>query len=141
MNGAGLTAAERRRLAVLADALIPRGDGMPAASEVDVHGGGADRVAALFPGLIEPLRRALAADLPVGELRVADAAAFQALTTLVAGAYLTEPRIHVLLGYPGRPPLAPPDPDAAATELRELVRPVQERGYGSRTARARGSGA
>ena len=60
MSAAPLTGDERRRLARLADALIPCRDGMPAASQVQVHGSGADRVTALRPDLLAPARRALA---------------------------------------------------------------------------------
>jgi hypothetical protein len=122
-----LTDAERRRLARLADALIPARNGMPAASSVDVHEGGAQRVGALRGDLVEPARRALAADLDLADLRRDDPQAFDALTTLVAAAYLTEPRVQRLLGYPGTPEHTAGYPDADPVELRELVRPVQER--------------
>jgi hypothetical protein len=125
---APLGSEERRRLARLADTLIPARDGMPAASEMDVHGRGADRVCALRPDLVEPLRRALAADAPVADLRARDAEGFQAVAAVVSAAYLTEPRVHALLGYPGRPPIRTAEPDAEIAELRDLVRPVQERG-------------
>ena len=123
-----LTGDERRRLARLADALIPRCDGMPAASDVDVHGSGADRVAALRPDLLEPCRRALRGDLLLDALRRDDPEAYRALTMVVAAAYLTEPRVQRLLGYPGRAAESAGYPDADARELRELVRPVSERG-------------
>jgi len=77
-----LTRDERRRLARLADLLIPAGDGMPAASQVDVHDGGADRVAALLAHVVEPVRRALRADMTLEDLRRDDPEAFGALTTL-----------------------------------------------------------
>jgi hypothetical protein len=127
MSDAPLGPAERRRLAHLADTLIPARDGMPAASQVDVHGRGVDRVTALLPALLEPLRRALAAQLPAERLRESDPTAFAALTTVVAGAYLTEPRVQRRLGYPGRPARRAPDP-AELFELQRLVRPVIQRG-------------
>ena len=120
-----MTGDERRRLARLADELIPASDGMPAASEVDVHGRGADRVLALRPDLLAGVRRALAAD--TDDLRGADREAFRALTTLVAAAYLTDPHVQRLLGYPGQ--RGQPAGYADAAELRELVRPVTERGF------------
>ena len=128
MSAAALTGDERRRLARLADALIPCRDGMPAASQVQVHGSGADRVAALRPDLLAPARRALQADLPLDDLRRDDPEAFRALTTMVAAAYLTEPRVQRLLRYPGRAAASAGYSDADALELRELVRPVCERG-------------
>ena len=121
-----LTRDERRRLARLADALIPAGHGMPAASQVDVHDGGADRVAALLPHVVEPVRRALRADVALEDLRRDDPEAFGALTTLVAAAYFTEPRVRRLLRYPGRPQESAGYPDAAESELHDLVRPVRE---------------
>ena len=128
MTAGPLGRGERRRLALLADALIPCRDGMPAASQMDVHGAGADRVMRLRPDLLEPLRRALAADVSVPELRERDPDGFRAVAAVVSGAYLTDSRVHALLGYPGRPPLRSTDPDAEMTELRELARPVQARG-------------
>ena len=128
MSAVVLTGAERRRLARLADALIPRGDDMPAASEVDVHGSGADRVATLRPDLLEPVRRALGRDLALDDLRHDDPEAYRALTMVVAAAYLTEPRVQRLLRYPGHAAESAGYADADARELRELVRPVCERG-------------
>jgi hypothetical protein len=124
----GLTPAERRRLAELADALVPAGDGMPAASHVGVHGSGADRVLALRPDLLAPVRRALATGASVEELRRTDGEAFAALTSLVAAAYLTEPGVQRRLGYPGAPEGTAGCSDAEVRELRELVRGVQARG-------------
>jgi len=122
-----LTHDERRRLARLADTLIPARDGMPAASSAGVHEGGADRVLALRGDLVDPARRALAAGGDLDGLRRRDPEAFSALTTLVAAAYLTEPQVQRLLGYPGRPLESAGYPDDDPVELRELVRPVQER--------------
>ena len=101
---------------------------MPAASQVQVHGSGADRVAALRPDLLAPARRALQADLPLDDLRHADPEAFRALNMMVEAAYLTEPRWQRLLRYPGRAATAAGYSDADVLELRELVRPVCERG-------------
>ena len=126
MSAGVLTRDERRRLARLADALIPAGDGMPAASQVGVHNRGADRVAGLLQHVVDPARRALRADVALEDLRRDDPEAFGALTTLVAAAYLTEPRVQRLLGYPGRPQESAGYPDAAESELHDLVRPVRE---------------
>jgi len=86
-------------------------------------------VTALRPELLAPARRALAADSPLDDLRHDDPEAFNALTTVVAAAYLTEPRVQRLLRYPGRARESAGYPDADARELRELVRPVCERGF------------
>ena len=134
MSAAALTDDERRRLARRADVLIPGRDGMPAASQVQVHGSGADRVVALLPELLAPARRALQADLPVDVLRHDDPEAFRALTMLVAAAYLTEPRVQRLLRDPRRAVASAGYTDADAPELLELVRPVCERGWAHGTA-------
>lgn len=124
-----LTDEERSRLAELADELVPARDGMPAASQVDVHRAGADRVTAVRPDLLAPVRRALAAGTSVEDLRRADRAAFDALTTLAAAAYLTDSRVQRLLAYPGAPALPAGYSDAEVRELRALVAPVQARGF------------
>jgi len=97
-------------------------------------------VTARRPDLIEPLRRALAAGVSVKDLHAHDSKAFDALATVVGAAYLTEPRVQRLLGYPGRRALPAGYSEAEAMELGELVRPVQERGFASRGT-AGGAGA
>lgn len=74
-----LDEAERVVLRVAADELIPAGDGMPAASAVDVAGTLIDRVLAARPDLLDGLRAALAQphdDAAAGPLRYAVAAAY-----------------------------------------------------------------
>ena len=110
----------RARLAALADALIPAGDGMPSASEAGVAGEWLDAVLAAEPGFGPPLAAVLeqadAAD-PAGELRrieSTDPDGWGTLTTVVAGAYFLNPAIAERIGYPGRraiPVDADPDPD------------------------------
>jgi hypothetical protein len=98
----------RARLAALADALIPAGDGMPSASEAGVAGEWLDAVLAAEPGLGPALAALLAeADVadPAGELRrieSTDPGGWGTLTTVVAGAYFLNPTIAKRIGYPGR---------------------------------------
>ena len=98
----------RSRLAALADALIPAGDGMPSASEAGVAGEWLDAIVAAEPGFGPALASVLAeADVsdPAGELRrieTNDPAGWGTLTTVVAGAYFLNPEIAEKVGYPGR---------------------------------------
>ena len=102
----------RARLAALADALIPAGDGMPSASEAGVAGEWLDAVVAAEPGYGPALAIVLeAADVsdPAGELRrieTTDPAGWGTLTTVVAGAYFLNPEIAAKVGYPGRRAIA-----------------------------------
>ena len=104
----GFDATERAKLAALADALIPAGDGMPSASEAGVAGEWLDAILAAEPGFGPPLASILeAADVsdPAGELRrieTTDEVGWGTLTTVVAGAYFLNPEIAAQVGYPGR---------------------------------------
>jgi hypothetical protein len=126
-----MTAEERERLAVLADALIPTADGMPAASEAGVAGEWLDALLAAEPGfgpaLAAVLEDADVAD-PAGELRrieTTDPDGWNTLTTVVAGAYFLNPEIAERVGYPGRraiPVDADPEPDWMGDGLLESVK-------------------
>jgi choline dehydrogenase-like flavoprotein len=101
---------ERERLSSLAAALIPAGDGMPSAGDVDVPGRLLDDVLAAVPNIAADLHRALAT--PVGEpprrldaLRADDRTAYHALTLAVAGGYYLDERVRSLLRYPGQVPM------------------------------------
>jgi hypothetical protein len=121
----------RGRLAALADALIPAGDGMPSASEAGVAGEWLDAVLAAEPGFGPPLSAVLEqADVadPAGELRrieSTDPDGWGTLTTVVAGAYFLNPAIAERIGYPGRraiPVDADPDPDWLEDGLLDSVK-------------------
>ena len=121
----------RARLAALADALIPAGDGMPSASEAGVAGEWLDAVVAAEPGFGPALASVLdAADVsdPAGELRrieTTDPAGWGTLTTVVAGAYFLNPEIAAKVGYPGRraiPVDADPNPDWLEDGLLDSVK-------------------
>jgi hypothetical protein len=105
----GLDADERRRLAALADVLIPAAHGMPSASQVGVADRWVDDTLRLRPELRQVLRRALDG-LPAGAdpratlVRLAsdDTEAFEVLGTVVAGSYYMAPEVRTSLGYPGQ---------------------------------------
>ena len=98
----------RARLAALADALIPAGNGMPSASEAGVAGEWLDAVLTAEPGFAGPLAAVLEhADTAdsVGALKkieTTDPGGWGTLTTVVAGAYFLNPEIAEKVGYPGR---------------------------------------
>jgi len=123
---------ERAVLAGLADALIPAGEGMPAASAAGVAGGGLDRVLQARPDLAAEVKRVLAAArgrdpaAALSELRAKDPAGFSALAELVPGAYFMDPEVRALIGYQGQT-ARPIDPDPESL-LSDLLRPVLERG-------------
>ncbi len=124
----------RARLAALADALIPAGNGMPSASEAGVAGEWLDAVLTAEPGFGGPLaavlERADVAD-PAGELKrieSTDPGGWGALTTVVAGAYFLNPEIAERVGYPGRRAI-PIDADAEPDWQQDgLLASVQSRG-------------
>jgi hypothetical protein len=131
MSAAHFDDEARARLAALADALIPAGDGMPSASEAGVAGEGLDAILAAEPGFGPALASVLeAADVadPTGELRrieTTDPAGWGTLTTVVAGAYFLDPAIAEAVGYPGRraiPVDADPNPDWLEDGLLDSVK-------------------
>lgn len=104
---------ERARFGLLADAVIPPGDGMPAPSAIGVHTTLLDRLLAVRPDLTDPLRRALAeveltgpSDAPaaLAHMETADPDCLRALRYAVAGAYYLSPEVRAELGYPGTVP-------------------------------------
>jgi hypothetical protein len=101
----------RRRLARVADGLIPEADGMPAPSSLDIGGRQLDAVIGSRPDLADDLRRALeaAADVhdPIGwleALRGEDTPGYESLITVVVAGYYMHPDVKRLLGYPGQVP-------------------------------------
>jgi hypothetical protein len=121
----------RRRLATVADGLIPPADGMPAPSSIDIGGRQLDAVVASRPDLVTALRRALGAaggaHDPIAwleTLRIADPAGYEALVLAVVAGYYLHPEVKRLLGYPGqegRPVSVDRFPDYAAEGLLERV--------------------
>jgi hypothetical protein len=128
------SALDREALAGLADVLIPATDGMPAASEAGATGERLDEVLRLRGDLEEPLtrlaERARGVDpaREVERLQTEEPAAFEALSTAVAGAYFLNPDVRRLIGYPGqeRRPIEVQDPPDY--ERDGLLSSVVERG-------------
>jgi hypothetical protein len=99
----------RRRFTRIAEQLIPAGERMPAAGDVDVGGAQLDLVLRTLPDLQPHLVRALSWSEPpqsgiewVRRLQVNDPDASVALTVAVVGAYYTHPEVRRLLDYPGQ---------------------------------------
>ena len=140
-----LTAAQRERLAGLADVLIAGGAGLPSASEAEVHTVWIDRVFAARPDMEVTVRGVLEVDgdptSVVSSIREDDPERFSsfAFAIAIAGAYLINPRIRRELGYPGPVPMKQPAlPDEADAYLEDgildvviargpLYRPTPER--------------
>jgi hypothetical protein len=131
-----------RRLGRLADALLPGGAGMPAATEVDVPTVGVARVFTARPDLLPALGAVVDAwggSAPADELtrlRQQDAAGWTVLTTCVAAAYYMTPRVRRLLGYGGQEGVLITSEDFFGWASTGLLDPVLERGPIGRSAPA-----
>lgn len=117
----------------LADMVVPRGDGMPSATDVDVHVHGVEKVAQMRPDLIPPVSHILdgcAAAMPgaLSELIADYPEQFPALAELVAGAFYLDPRVGELLGYRARRAIPVGDLTRQDSELADLALPVITRG-------------
>jgi hypothetical protein len=95
-------------LAAAGDVLIPKGDGMPSASEAGVAMRWLDEVLRLRPDfgpqLAAVLDRIKGADLAAAmeRLRAEDPAGFAVLAEVVAGGYFLNPEVRSSIGYPGQ---------------------------------------
>lgn len=123
-------ASQRETFARLADVLVPAAEDMPAASEVNVQGGGLDRVLRARPDLEADLARALAVGGPgnpadrIRDMQEEDPAALDALTMAATGGYYTDARVRDLIGYPGQlydPGRLQPDIDASDPMLQRVA--------------------
>ena len=121
-------------LALLADALVPGGSGLPAATAAGVPGAGVQAVLAARPELRAPLERLLErlarTDPPVdvAQLRRDAPEDFALLTFVVAGGYLQDPDVQSALGYAGRVAAPLDEPDAGPDFEADLLAPVRARG-------------
>jgi hypothetical protein len=125
--------AERERLAVLADMLIPRDGDIPSASEMDVHSLGVETVVALRPDLVDPVKTLLeridgAMPANVADLMRDHPVEFPALSELLASAYFLDARVSERLGYRARKALKLGDLDAQDRDLEDLTAAVIGRG-------------
>lgn len=121
----------RERLAVLADALIPGSGEFPSASAAGVPTDLIDRALGFRPDLVDSLDRALEladgldAEAAFDLLSAAHSADFEALSTLVSGAYLQSPQVQKALNYRPAPRQANDDVDSYV----DLLEIVVERGF------------
>ena len=123
-----------RRLGALADALLPGGAGMPAATEAAVPTSGVQRVFEARPDLSPALAAVVdacsgpdTADV-LTRLRDQDAAGWAVLTTCVAAAYYMTPAVRRLLGYGGQEGVLITSADFFGWASSGLLDPVLERG-------------
>jgi len=125
---------QRERLAALADVLIPGGAGLPSASVAKVQGKWIDRALAVRADLEEVVLAVLARDgdaaSELEKLRKQDPETFKRFTFAVSGAYLMNPSVHKLFGYPGNAPRpSPAYPDEADGYLEDgILHQVVDRG-------------
>jgi hypothetical protein len=117
---------DRVRLGLFADALIRGGAGFPAASAVDVPGAWIDRVLAVRPDLEAVLVDVIAMEGDpeqiLAKLQLEQRVTFDSFAFAIAGAYLINPRIRKLLGYPAAIPESNPAyPDEAESYLEDGI--------------------
>lgn len=111
---------DRLRIAAIAEALIPGGAGLPSAKEAEVEGPWIDRVLLARPDLLEAIRLAVASpDNPqaiLDRLSSEDPDTLYRLQYAIAAAYLINPKVRAILGYPSsvpaRQPAYPDESDA-----------------------------
>ena len=126
-----LDSVARQRLAVLADVLIPGTGEFPSASAAGVPTDLMDRALGFRPDLAASLDRALDvadgldAEAALDLLCTVHSADFEALSTLVSGAYLQSPQVQKALNY--RP--APRQANDDVGSYVDLLEIVVDRGF------------
>jgi hypothetical protein len=129
-----LDEAQRQRLALFADVLIPGGRGLPSASAAKVHDKWIDRTLAARPDLFAVVLGVIGEPgEPRAELeRLAerDPVEFGNFTFAISGSYFMNPRVRKILGYPWAAPKAnPPYTDESDHYLEGgILDPVIQRG-------------
>lgn len=98
---------EREIYGPRADVLIPDSEGMPSATQADVHTVWIDTALAARPDLVNDFRASLALgdeDDPEAAIEAlhAEGSLFDAFSVLTAGAYFMNPQIKRRIGYPGQ---------------------------------------
>jgi choline dehydrogenase-like flavoprotein len=119
----------RARLVDIAEVVIPAGDGMPSAGEVDLGGELLDRVLRTVPGLADQLNTALAGEMgdPARWLEAAaidDPAVHRSVLLAIAGAYYLDPRVKEQIGYPGQTAIPVRAGDYTDYMTEDLLAPV-----------------
>jgi hypothetical protein len=134
MSTAKFDAPRRAVLAAVADVLIPKGDGMPSASEAGVAGRWLDEVLRLRPDFGPPLATVLdnmkGVDpaAAVARVRTEDPAGFGVLAEVVAGGYFLNPEVRKAIGYPGQQSVPIQQEDPPDYEQDGLIASVISRG-------------
>jgi choline dehydrogenase-like flavoprotein len=116
-----ISAVVRKRLNAVAEVVIPAGEGMPSASEVDVAGNLLDRVSALLPELAENLSRVFDRHVEDPEewlkgMSAADPEGYRSVLLAIAASYYLDDEVRRRIGYPGQPSMP-----VRANELPEYV--------------------
>ncbi|KPI23258.1 hypothetical protein ACGFZJ_09825 [Streptomyces sp. NPDC048253] len=125
-----LTSAQSATLLALAGALIPAGEREPAADTVLADGYWLGRGFAAEPRLeavVAQICDRLRGQDPATALRSlaeVDPTEFDALTTVVAGAYYMVPEVRVAIGYPGQIPRPAGLTEAVDDLEEELIAPM-----------------
>lgn len=130
------TEAERAALAAIADVLIPEQGALPCGSAAP---GFQDALTRALRARVESLEGVLAAaiaivdsklgtDAALRRLAEEDARTFQALTAVVAGAYLVIPEVRAEIGYPGQERKFARFDESAEELMNGILDPVIERG-------------
>ena len=130
-----LTEQDRATFAGIADVLIPAAEGMPSASQVNVHQAVLDRILSLRPDLVENFLRGIrkaagkdpreAANL----LNKEDTPALSAMGLVASAGYYMEPKVRQLIGYPGQEKRPEIDPDATPAYVTNgMLQQVIDRG-------------
>jgi hypothetical protein len=134
MSTAKFDADRRAVLAAVADVLIPKGNGMPSASEAGVAARWLDEVLRLRPDFGPPLAAVLdnmkGVDpaAAVARVRAEDPAGFGVLAEVVAGGYFLNPIVRKAIGYPGQQPVPIQPEDPPDYEQDGLIASVISRG-------------
>ena len=135
MSDPALSAAERRSLERLADALIPPAPGCLSASEAGIGRDLLDRIVEHVPERIALLRQVIGhavsaapADV-LASLRAHDAATYDAFCDTIAAAYFMSAAVRAQVAYPGR--IAVPA-RIDVLDIEDLLIPVLEHGFAPR---------
>ncbi|WP_032402312.1 hypothetical protein [Rhodococcoides fascians] len=103
-----LTSEERAIYGPRADQLIPEAEGMPSATGVGVDTRWIDAALHARPDLVNDFRASLAVGSPddpvaaIATLHKESSTLFDSFSVLTAGAYLMNPEVKRLIGYPGQ---------------------------------------
>jgi hypothetical protein len=133
-----LTPAEVAMLIAIGDVLIPASPTMPAPSQIEDFAGWLNRAMLALPHAFVTITGALAdfaqaaAEVDAVSVRAlsdSEPATFQAVSTVIAGAYLMVPDVRRRIGYPGQERNHPRFDEAADELATGIMDPVLGRGH------------